>query len=291
MINYNFAVYILTHQRADNVITYDSLKAHNYTGKIYFVLDNTDTQIKEYEENFGEENVRIFDKQYYHDNYDTGNNLKELAKSIFYARNAVFDIAKKDGVDYFLVLDDDYPFFAYRYADGETLRADNIKNLDNVINLYLDYFSKLPENIKSICFAQGGDYIGGVHSSIYEQRVLRKAMNALFFKTNNPIEYIGEVNEDVNTYVLNNRIGNIFFTFREVMVGHMSTQSQAGGMTDLYLDMGTYYKSFYSVMYIPSAVKISTMGRKNRRIHHKVFWNDVKVPILSDKYKKGVENG
>ena len=31
---------------------------------------------------------------------------------------------------------------------------------------------------------------------------------------------------------------------------------------------GTYVKSFYSVMYAPSCVKISTLGTSNKRIHY-----------------------
>ena len=36
----NFAVFILTHGRADNVKTHDSLKRCGYTGKIYILIDN-----------------------------------------------------------------------------------------------------------------------------------------------------------------------------------------------------------------------------------------------------------
>lgn len=44
------------------------------------------------------------------------------------------------------------------------------------------------------------------------------------------------------------------------MSTQMQTQKNAGGMTETYLESGTYLKSFYSVMYAPSCVKLNTMG-------------------------------
>ena len=40
MIDEDFAVFILTHGRADNVKTYKTLKRFGYTGKIYIIIDN-----------------------------------------------------------------------------------------------------------------------------------------------------------------------------------------------------------------------------------------------------------
>ncbi|HHW1497050.1 TPA: ParB/Srx family N-terminal domain-containing protein [Escherichia coli] len=45
-------------------------------------------------------------------------------------------------------------------------------------------------------------------------------------------------------------------------------------------------KSFYSVMYAPSCVKISLMGASHKRIHHQVTWNNAAVKILHEKYRK-----
>ena len=61
-----------------------------------------------------------------------------------------------------------------------------------------------------------------------------------------------------------------------------------GGMSGLYLDMGTYLKSFYSVMYSPQAVKIAQMGSGHTRIHHHVTWDKCAPKIVGEKYRKGV---
>ena len=44
----NFAVFILTHGRANNVRTYKTLRAQGYTGKIYLMVDDEDSQVEEY---------------------------------------------------------------------------------------------------------------------------------------------------------------------------------------------------------------------------------------------------
>ena len=64
------------------------------------------------------------------------------------------------------------------------------------------------------------------------------------------------------------------------------TQSNAGGMTDVYIDGGTYVKSFYSVIVSPSCVKISQMGVSSKRLHHLISWNNAVPCIINEKYKK-----
>jgi hypothetical protein len=57
----NFAVFILTHGRPDNVKTYTTLRKCGYTGKVYFIVDNEDKHIEAYQKNYGIEYVKIFD--------------------------------------------------------------------------------------------------------------------------------------------------------------------------------------------------------------------------------------
>lgn len=44
----DFVVFIITHKRPDNQITYKTLKRGKYTGKIIFVLDDGDDTIDAY---------------------------------------------------------------------------------------------------------------------------------------------------------------------------------------------------------------------------------------------------
>lgn len=47
----NYAVFILSHGRSKNVITYKTLKKQNYTGKIYIIVDDLDNEINDYKKN------------------------------------------------------------------------------------------------------------------------------------------------------------------------------------------------------------------------------------------------
>lgn len=106
----DFAVFILTHGRADNVITLRSLKEANYTGKYYLVVDNQDSDVDKYISKYGKDKVIVFDKKDVASRTDTGDNFGEMSAVIF-ARNACFEIAKELELKYFLELDDDYTCF------------------------------------------------------------------------------------------------------------------------------------------------------------------------------------
>ena len=51
MENKDFAIFILTHGRPDNVKTYNVIRNRGYTGNIYIIIDNEDKSAKKYYEN------------------------------------------------------------------------------------------------------------------------------------------------------------------------------------------------------------------------------------------------
>lgn len=61
-------------------------------------------------------------------------------------------------------------------------------------------------------------------------------------------------------------------------------------MTDVYLNRGTYVKSFYTVLFAPSAVKVSMMTTKYERIHHLIDWNAAVPKIVPEKFRKPRES-
>ena len=75
MKNKDFVVFILSHGRPDNVVTYKTLRYLGYTGKVYFVLDNEDKTIAKYVENFGKHRIFVFNKKAMADKIDEGNNF------------------------------------------------------------------------------------------------------------------------------------------------------------------------------------------------------------------------
>jgi hypothetical protein len=285
--NYNYAVFILTHGRPNKVITYETLRRSGYNGQIYLVIDDEDKTKEEYIEKYGSE-VIVFSKKDYEGTFDIMDNFNNN-KVIVYARNALYDIARNIELDYFFEYEDDYTNFQLRYIQHDSLKGNTIRRLDDIFDLMISCLNDTKTN--TLAFAQGGDFIGGA-GSFHSNNFKRKAMNSFVFKVNedkkDDILFIGRMNDDVNTYLTQGKIGKLFFQIASINLVQLMTQSNTGGNTEAYLKYGTYVKSFYSVICAPSCCKISTMGRTDKRIHHSIKWINAVPVILDEKYKKTV---
>lgn len=274
----SFVVFILSHGRPNNVYTIKTLRKHGYTGQIIIVCDNEDKTINEYLKIYN--NVEIFDKKAISETFDEGDNFQDR-RAIIYARNACFEIAKKLGYKYFIEMDDDYTSFEYRIYSNENQKPKNIKDLDSIFLLFIDFLAKT--KFSTIAMAQGGDFIGGKNNKMAKRPTLfRKCMNSFVCSTEKPFSFIGRINEDVNTYVKKQSIGLLMGTIPFVALSQKTTQKNKGGMSELYIDSGTYVKSFYTVMYSPSCVTIKYMGDKHMRLHHSIKWNSAVPKIISE---------
>lgn len=290
-----FVAMILTHGRPDRVATYDTLRKYGYTGRIVLVVDNEDATRWEYIEKFGEENVVTFSKREAAEYTDDGDNFKTY-RGVIYARNASFEIAKGLGFRYFIQLDDDYTGFYYRFDKQRKYGVFPIRSLDNLFDGLVDFLSETP--FLSVAISQGGDHFGGgagpQNSKIGTRR---KAMNTFVCDVQRPFRFFGRINEDTTTTTELQRRGGLFLTFQAAQVNQRQTQSNAGGMTELYLDSGTYVKSFYSVMYAPSCVVVAPLrdpragaeyagGQRPARIHHRIRWDCAAPMILPESVRK-----
>lgn len=282
-----FAVFILSHGRPDRVDTYKSLLSSGYTGSVFIVIDNEDKTAQKYIDIYGDK-VIVFDKKAIAKTFDEGDNFGDR-RAVIYARNACFDIAEKLGITYFMELDDDYIDFRYKTDHRfRSIHKKDIKGLDNVIVSLLNFYKSIPA--KSIAIAQGGDFLGGIENDIDKSlNRRRKCMNTFICSTDRLFKFIGRINEDVNTYTWYQSLGNLFLTFPLIAIQQKQTQNNTGGMTEMYLDSGTYIKSFYTVMYSPSCTGIRMMRSNHPRLHHKINWDCAVPKILDEKYRKSAD--
>ena len=278
----DFAVFILTHGRAENMKTLDTLNRCGYTGKWYMVIDNEDKTADKYYELYGRDRVIMFDKLKKSKEFDTFD-MSDNRKAIVYARNACFDIAEQLGLKYFLELDDDYTEFRKRFWDGEKLSSYYVLDFDSIVDEMIDFLET--SGALTVAFSQTGDFIGGTSCKVFREKLTRKAMNSFFCKTDRRFDFIGRINEDVNTYCNLGSRGQLLFTIADISLNQQDSQQNKGGMTDLYLSAGTYVKSFYSVVCCPSFVKVAEMGCGHKRMHHLVDWEHGVPKIISDKFK------
>lgn len=279
-----FAALILTNGRPDRVFTYETLRKHGYTGPIYIIVDDLDPTREEYVRKFGDE-VRVFDKKAIAKTFDQADNFEDY-RAIIYARNASFEIARELGLKYFIQLDDDYTDFQYRFDEKRNYSYKKVRNLNRVFAALLEFYEA--SGATSIALAQGGDFIGGSESALAQKITMkRKAMNSFICSVERPFQFVGRINEDVNTYTHLASKGALFLTTNQVILCQVQTQANAGGMTELYLDAGTYVKSFYSVLFQPSSVKVRPLrDRAKARLHHSVSWRNTVPMILPESFKK-----
>ncbi len=274
MENKDFAVFIMVYGRPEKNWTRETLLKSGYTGKIYLVGDNSDEKIDEYKKIYGKE-LLVFDKKEVSKKYDSGDNSADL-RSTMYAANHVFELAKEKNIRYFCLMCDDYYCISYRYKSGSRKIR---KGIDVVFDKMIDFYKST--NIKTIAFSQGGDHIGG-----FNTKFKRKAMNSFFLSTERRFDFLGRLNEDITTYVNLGGKGGVFCSFPFIQLDQKDTQQTKKGLTEVYKDNGTYVKSFFSVMYNPSCVKVSMMNIKNQRMHHRVNWKNAVPMIIKEKNKK-----
>lgn len=279
----SFCVFILSHGRPGHQKTINTLKRQGYTGDWKIIVDDEDATVPEYIERYGEDRVVVFNKLEAARTTDPGDNFPGRG-TVLYARNACFDIARDLGYDYFLQLDDDYGDFMFREEKDNTLVGYSCRNLNDVFATMLDFLDDTGAD--AVALAQGGDYIGGMENVRWKDKILRKAMNTFFIRTDADLRFVARLNDDVSTYVVLSQRGTIFFTTMYCMVIQTQTQASTGGLTTEYLDKGTYVKSFYSVMMCPSAVDIHMMGVSHVRVHHHIRWRNVAPKILPERYRK-----
>lgn len=240
-------------------------------------MDNLDKAQNEYIDEFGAENVFVFNKSWVALESDSMNNFNDRRATLF-VRNECWNIAKELGYDYFCVMDDDYSAFSHKQVESERITH----SLDDVCRWFVEYLINTP--MMALAFAQGGDYIGGYDPT--RRNYKRKCMNSWFCKTDRPFKFFGVMNDDINACIQNGIRGGIFLTIYTFMLHQAPTQTVAEGVTETYLKYGTYIKSFYSVMLAPSSVKIALMGEKSPRLHHKINWSLTVPCIIDEKYKK-----
>jgi len=284
----DFAAFILTHGRPDRVLTYKTLRKSGYTGKIYLLIDDEDKCGDEYRKLYGDQ-VLTFNKRESLAIVDDGINDDDF-RSPLYARNVCFELAKGLGLKWFVQLDDDYGAFGYRFNRDLTtaISAIPIRGMDTVLSSMVDFCQE--SGAACVAISQGGDWIGGA-AGVPTPRIRRKVMNFFVFSVDSPFRFMAKLNDDVTSYVVQGRRGLVSFTLMQASVEQLQTQANPGGLTEIYLENGTYVKSFYSVMYAPSCVKIGAMSDNKEggqsRFHHEIDWHRTVPCILREDHRKG----
>jgi hypothetical protein len=272
---------IVTHRRPDAQHTLRALQAAGSKLPVVLVVDDLDPTIDDLESRHPGQ-VRVFSKAAYAARVDAA--WQPTGRSVLEARAAVWDLAAAEGWSHFVMLDDDYRRF-FVAATSNVGRAEFVieSGLDRIFSAMFRILDMAP-SVDLVAIAQTGDFYGKPIDVGF-----RKVMNAYACRTDRRVDFLGELNDDVNMYLTRGARGRVLITHPGALVQQGLTQQFKGGLTELYLDTGTYQKSMISVVVAPSCVKVRTLvghGGGEGRPHHKINWHAAVPKIIRERWRK-----
>lgn len=266
----DFAVMIVTHGRANDQRTIKALQKAKFSGKILLIIDDLDSQKDEYLEKYGDI-CRVFDKEKWYKLSDTIDNFHNM-KTPLYARNFCFELAKKEGFSYFLMLDDDIESFVYRGNKNDKMVRTQISNINFTIDELISYQKKA--NIDCIGFANDGGFIGGLNGK-FSKLYGRTVQQAMLFYAGTKARFSGTKNEDLHISVQN-------FDRTIIELYCIAVHSPKRGTNEGGIEYGNMYENTaYSIIICPSAIKVNSKSFGVIKSDKKIF-----PQIISERWKK-----
>lgn len=272
------AVFILTNGRAREQKTLATLKDCGYKGKIYLVIDDMDSQKELYQQLYGD-SVICFSKKDI--DCDTFTNREEW-RTPLYARNATKEIAKKIGLSYVFMCDDDISSFTLRVVRDGKLKGFKISDITPILDKIADI---MDHGVSIFGFSQSGAYVGGANSQKYIEGCQRTCSQAMMVSINDFVEWRGILGEDLHAALDAGRTGKIVLSTMLVSIASPERTTNKGGLHDLYASNKMYVTLFYSILAYPATV---TVWNKDGEWKHRIKRTSIAPMILNQRYKKGL---
>lgn len=263
-------LFIPSYHRPNNCKTVSYFLKLGYDPKkIHVFLDSEADDILEYEKNLIPlgVNIHVFDMEEARRRYDYVHRASPSLRSAGQARNMFMDFAKENGIDFYVVQDDDTQIFQLRVFTMYARTA----ILDDVVR-YFDWMEKFmrKHHIGLFGLSQTGDMYS---SNTVDKRIFRKkVMNTTFVLL--PYVYRGERGvQDDDTSLFTGVMNEGYFTgsLRSglVLLQTLSATSK-GRLTDLYNECKLYNKAMVTPIQFPSAIHAEKQPLNGGRIHHKI---------------------
>lgn len=272
-------IYIISKGRPE-CRTAKTLIKMEYPGEWFIVCGNNDETLEEYRKKWGE-HVLVFD---WYDEIKTTDVLDNFgfdseASGACPVRNATMKISQNRGELRHWQFDDDYTNFhrinddlskMVRYASGREFE-------DWLFNLAkFGYRAKL----SNVGFPPGSEtYVNNAFT--FSNRVFNAhnlpSTDDLFVK------WVGRMNDDTINAINCWKNGGYEMSIRAMNMTMPNTQTDGGGLTDMYIEHGTVRKSAYPVLVAPSAAKLTI---KFGRYHHKIEWDKLRPKLLNEKWSR-----
>jgi len=275
-------VFIPSYHRADNLKTVRYLEKIGYDmQKVYVFIDDEADDREAYKEvtaRYGCHLV-VFDMTEARKRYDYVHRASVSRRSAGQARNMFQDFAKKVGIRFYLVMDDDTNDFQFRVkgiwcknAEGQTVIRGFERVQEFMERHHIGLFGR----------SQTGDYYGG---NIVLNIWLRKVMNTTFYDTR--FVYRGERGvQDDDTSMFTGMLNDGLFT-GTIADGIVLQQTQSatakGGLTDLYNECKLYNKAMVTPLQFPSAIHAERQALNGNRLHHRIEYRYLAPKLMKGK--------
>lgn len=269
-------VYIISKGRP-RCRTARTLEKMGYPGEWFIVCGSNDETIDDYRRNWGDHVIEFdwYDEITRTDPLDNFG-FEDMASGACPARNATRRISRDRGELRHWQFDDDYTAFKrvnsactknVPFEDG----GDFEEWLLRLATLGLD------AGLKNIGFPPASEafpYLGLTFG--------KRVFNAHNMPSDDLFEpWVARMNDDTINAINVYRHGGFEMSLRCMSMNMPPTQSESGGLTDIYKAEGTVRKSAYPVLLAPNAAKLVI---KFGRYHHKVDWQQLVPKVLHGRW-------
>lgn len=270
-----FGVFVITRERSKETTTEKVLRNSGYTGDVFTVIDDTDSEIDEYKSMF--DNVLVFSHKEWCDNTDYFN-PNTYPHTSTCARNFVLDYAKRNDYDYILLSDDDMKRLLYVSDNGSKLIRTPIKNFDKLIDCVCEFMTNT--NFKVFSFTLDDNYYGGYKGQEYQNKFTNRIAQHFILKVKDAKPFIGELNQDLNYSLQYSNVGDIMMSCAHISFVAPHRGTNKGGTQPVYNKRSLYEKNMYTLVTRPDVIRYNEEGKF--KYSSKKFY----PKIIDEKYRK-----
>jgi hypothetical protein len=260
--------------------TAQTLTKMDYPGQWFIVCGTNDETIPEYIKIWGKDRILIFD---WHEEIKTTDTLDNfgfvgMPSGATPVRNATRRISEERGELRHWQFDDDYRQFVKFSPKKFGYKAATPEDLEEA--LYQIALFGFKSDLPNAGFA--------IRSETFPNNALttsKRVFNAHNMPTD-PAKFQfwrGWMNDDLINALEVYQKGRREYSFKFLGLEMLPTQSEKGGLTDIYQEIGTVRKTSYAILIAPNAVRLVI---KFGRYHHHVYWDRVSPKLINEKYAK-----
>lgn len=276
-------IFICSYHRPHNVKTMKYFCKLGYQpNKIHVFVDSEADDITEYEQEVVGKykcNLHVFDMNEARRRYDYVHRASPLRRSAGQARNMFMDFALANGIDFYMVCDDDTSNYQVM-PFGKYYRLANLRDIEETFSAVRDMMIK--RRIGLFGLSQTGDK----YSNEFDKRLFRrKVMNTTFVLPS--LVYRGEKGiQDDDTSLFAGVMNEGLFTgsiANGIMLSQTPSATQNGGLTDVYKENKLLNKAVVTPIQYPSAIFAEKQIMNGARIHHRINYKYLFPKILKSK--------